>query len=187
MIFYLFHNIINNINFTDNWNESKKNCLTLIVGGTLYVILYVLLEYLYKKTYNIFFDLMHKFFFYFVIVDAITMAVLYKLYWGRSIINEITPSEDKWHLDEENHKYKSHETLAYEDIRNFNNKSNKLDELEKNVENLGDNIENLEENIKDIEEKTDEMETAILFQPGGTIEKNCENDFINKSNEQQNN
>ena len=107
MIFYTIHNLINNINYTKEWNESKKNCFTFIIGATLYAILYVIFEYLSRSSGRLVFQMINKFFLYFVIIDVITMAVIYKLYWGRSILNETIPNEDvEWEFDKEEHKYK---------------------------------------------------------------------------------
>ena len=102
MIFYLIHNFINI--FAENWKESRKNCFTLIIGATMYILLYVLLEYVFKTSGNLFIQILHRFFLYFVIVDIFTMAIIYKIYWGRSILNE-GGDDDDWILTDD-HKYK---------------------------------------------------------------------------------
>ncbi len=178
MIFYLIHNMINNMQLTSEWSESKKNCFTLIIGGTLYVLLYVFLEYFHKITGNIFIDLLHKFFFYFVIIDAITMAILYKLYFGRSIFNETIPNEDaNWNYDDETHKYKSKKNLETDEIRKFNQKSIELDDLHEDMDGLRDNM-------KDMADKTDQMEEAILCHPSGEMVQELKKDFNNLSTQQ---
>ncbi len=164
MLFYLLHNLINNLQLTDGWKESKKNCLTFIVGATIYILLYVLAEYLQRKTGYLVFELFHKFFFYFVIIDAITMAVLYKLYWGRSILNEIIPNENSnWVFKDDDHKYVKRENLEADEIRHFNQKSKKLDELD--------------EEIDELKDKTEELETALLYHPDGNLAKEFKTNF----------
>lgn len=164
MLFYLLHNLINNLEFTQSWAESKKNIFTFIIGATCYILLYVFAEYLQRKSGYLIFELFHKFFFYFVIVDAVAMAVLYKLYWGRSILNETMPNEDSnWDFKEEDHKYTKRKNLQEDEIRNFNEKSQKLDELD--------------EEVDELREKTEELETALLYHPDGELAKELKSNF----------
>jgi hypothetical protein len=169
MIFYILHNIINI--FFENWNESRKNCLTFIIGGTLYVLLYVFLEYMCKTTKNLFIELLHKFFLAFVVIDAFTMAILYKSYWGRSIFKEIDPhAESEWSYNENDHRYKRNRDISVEEMRKFNQKSKEFDELNSNIDDIRDNI-------VELDNKTNEMGEALLYHPDGDIAKECKEDF----------
>ncbi len=173
MIFYLLHNIINNLNFTSEWNESKKNCFTLIIGGTLYVLLYIFLEYIHKKSGSMFIELLHKFFLYFIIIDIITMAIMYKLYWGRSILNEVIPNEDtNWVLNEETHKFQRKKDLEVDEIIKFNQRKQELEDLHENVDDLRDNMQQMSE-------KTDQMEEALLYHPDGEMVQELKEEFDN--------
>jgi methyl-accepting chemotaxis protein len=173
MIFYLLHNFINNIEYTKDWYESKKNCFTLIIGGTLYILLYVLLEYLYHKTGNMFLRLLHKFFLGFVIVDAFGMAIMYKLFYGRSIMNELDPyAESEWQFDGE--RYKRKRDISIDEMRRFNESS-------KNLDDLVENIDDIRENIQELDKKTEEISEAVMYHPDGEFAQEFKRDFENIS------
>lgn len=91
MFFYLLHHTINALPFTSEWSESRKNCLTLFLGGNLYVIFFVFLEWIVKNSTggNFWAQAFRNFYFWFILVDAFSMAIVYKSYWGRSIFREI--------------------------------------------------------------------------------------------------
>ena len=95
---------MNSFNFSGDWAESKKNCLTFLIGGNLHLILFLIVQYLSKNTGNMLAELFYRFYSVFVLIDMFTMAILYKCYWGRSIINEME-NDGRWHFDKENHKY----------------------------------------------------------------------------------
>lgn len=171
MIFYLLHNFINYINITESWSESQKNCFTFIFGSTLYVILYVICEYLSRTYAKLVFELMTKFFLYIVVIDVITMCILYKKYFGRSILNETIPNEDSnWIYDSENHTYQKKKDLEIDELRKFNERSDELDDLR--------------ENIIQLDQKTDEITDALLYHPDNGIANKCKKDFEQLSNEQ---
>ena len=92
MIFWILHNILNNLTTIKDWSESKKNLTNLLVGGNIYILLYVTLGYLVKKSDNFLLEGFYNFFIYFVILDVMAMAIIYKLYWGRPITTEIGSS-----------------------------------------------------------------------------------------------
>jgi hypothetical protein len=102
MFFYLFHKLINWI--APTWTESQKNCLTLLVGGTLHIFAYVTLEYYWKQTGSAYLQLLHNYYILFVLVDIFSMVALYKSYFGRIIFHELDPYEND-NYDEKNHKY----------------------------------------------------------------------------------
>ncbi len=187
MIFWTLHNFINNVGFASGgttqsatqWSESKKNIFTFIIGGTLYVLLYVFLEYLIKMTNNIFIELLHKFFLFFVIIDVIAMAVLYKLYWGRSILNEGIPNEDSnWVFDEEKHKYDKRKNLEVDELRTFIDKSQQLDNIKKDVD---EELDDMRDILGQMEDKTNEMGEALLYHPDSAMARDAKEDFINLS------
>lgn len=172
MIFYLLHNIINT--FVKDWSESKKNCFTFVIGGTLYVLLYVFLEYLSKITGNLFITLLHKFYLYFIVIDTISMAILYKNYFGRSIFTEIDPfAESEWTYDENTNRYKRNKDISIEEMRKFNESSKGLKDLEVN-------IDDIRENILDLDKKTEEISEAVLYHPNSEYAKELEKDFNSK-------
>src|SRR3989304_639972 len=127
MIFYLVHHIMNY--FTLDWREGKKNCLTFIIGANLHLFLFLFIQYLAKNSGNMYIELFYRFYFVFVIIDVIAMAILYKCYWGRSIVNEMG-AEDNWEYDAEKHKYARKTANPHEE-----NTNNKIDPINANNNN----------------------------------------------------
>lgn len=112
MIFYIVHNIVNCYKTT--WSESQKNCFTLVIGGSLHVLMYITLQYLARVYQSAYLELLSRFYGFFFLIDAVTMAIIYKLYWGRSIMNEVSDNRDQWLLDEEKHLYSRKQQEAEE-------------------------------------------------------------------------
>jgi len=102
MIFYLIHHLIRCLPFGNKWSEARLNCLTLVLGGCMYFVLYgFLTEYSTKG----FFKIMKDFWIYFAFVDMVTMAILYRNFFGRPIMAEIDNTPGEWEYDEDNHRY----------------------------------------------------------------------------------
>jgi hypothetical protein len=82
--------------------DGQRNVRILFVTLVLYVIVYAISnEY---KDKNIFMRIINTYFFYFLAIDIITSACLYRTYYGRSVLNELHHHEtDKY--DENTHSY----------------------------------------------------------------------------------
>lgn len=179
MIYYILHNLLRTFSFTENWEESKKNCLTFIFGSTFYVLLFCSLEYFCKLTKNLFLELITKFFLLFVGIDAVGMAIIYKLYYGRNILHEIDASrEHEWILDDKTHKYNKKSVLRKEkraekiekELMDYYKKSNDVEELKEKTDNL-------EKNTDELREKTDDLEKALLYHPDGPLAQEIKSEF----------
>ena len=89
MFYYLIHQIMQ-MKFMDDKENGKKNVMTFLFGSILYFLLY---GYLRSPTTNINNFVMYalkNFFHWFILIDMICMAVIYKLYYNRSIFNEMS-------------------------------------------------------------------------------------------------
>ncbi len=92
MIFYAVHNIMHHTPGIKNWSESKKNITTLLVGGLLYIFL---LSFVQSEPYrplvdsNFFLFTLKNWFLWIVLLDMTAMAIVYKNYWGRTILDEL--------------------------------------------------------------------------------------------------
>ena len=186
MIYYFIHNFLNLFSYTSEWKESRKHCLNFIFGSTFYVTLFVFLQYLTKTTQHLFIELITKFFPLFVIIDALGMAIIYKIYWGRSILSEIDATREyNWTFDKKKHKYYKKDILRNEkkkkkiekELMNYYNKSDHIDELKEKTNDL-------DKQTKELRNKTDELETALLYHPDGQIAKELEKDFYENANKQ---
>jgi len=106
MFFYIIHQIVNVLPMMAEWTESRKNCITLIIGLYLHFFFFIALEYIQGYSSNKIFELMRRFYLPFIFIDAFVMAIVYKCYWGRSILNETEDTDHRWDYDEQTHKYK---------------------------------------------------------------------------------
>ena len=85
-----------------NLTEGQRNVRILFVGLILYLVLHSI-AYSYKETSAIF-KFINGYFMFIIIADIILCACLYKMYYGRSIVNELNGHETD-HYDEKAHKY----------------------------------------------------------------------------------
>jgi hypothetical protein len=92
MIFYTLHHINQYlIPWSKETSEGRKNILTFIFGAVLYFLVYGVLKDDKMKSIvenNVVLSVFGNFFIYFVIVDIIAVAGLYKNYFNRSILHE---------------------------------------------------------------------------------------------------
>lgn len=110
MFFYIINHVLNSLPWTADWTESKKNCLNLILGVNLYILFFVLLEWMKKSgvggTLAFFSDRFRNFYPYVIGADCFAVAILFKKYFNRSILTELfhpvtdTPNYDNADKDE---------------------------------------------------------------------------------------
>lgn len=103
MIYYILHQ-------SPLWKgvpDGKRNVRILFLTLTLYLFIHSIAYEMKDK--NIFAKVIHGYFVYFLLIDVVICATLYKTYYGRSILKELKPNEtDAW--DEKNHRYYKIET-----------------------------------------------------------------------------
>ncbi len=98
MYFYIFHQI-NQVLRKDEDADGSVNVRTLILGGIMYIITHAIISnpnssmYLYKN-----------YLLYFFLLDVFAMGIIYKKYYGRSILKEMNEYDTDIY-DEKNHKY----------------------------------------------------------------------------------
>lgn len=92
MLFFTIHHIIQNLPLTNGWQESKKNIVTFLVGAISYVFL---TSFLNSKRYagftdaNFFTFTLKNWLLWIIGIDIFAMAIVYKCYWGRTILSEL--------------------------------------------------------------------------------------------------
>lgn len=98
MYYYLLHELSTHL-FTTLPN-GKRNVRVFFIGSLLHFI-----TYLFAQSYPSLF-MLANFYFLFWLIDAITMAIIYKLYYSRSIFAEIDDySTEKWKYNSEKDTY----------------------------------------------------------------------------------
>ncbi len=102
-LFYIVHNFI--LPNTPEFREGRRNCATFLIGAVTYAVLYGIvmhLKYLYGKVM----DAMLSALVLIIMADAATMAVEYRLYYGRTILHELEDEDvETFAFDQKTHKY----------------------------------------------------------------------------------
>ena len=178
MIFYLVHELMQNYVYPTSWKESKKNCLTFLLGANLHVVLFVVIQYFAKTSQNMLVELFFRFYFLFFIIDAIAMAIIYKSYWGRSIVNEFVGRKG-WLFDSKTHTYTKREKKNVKDWNDFmeEDKETLYADLSGNVHKNLDNVEKREEkeNAKDWNDFMEKDKEILYTDLSGNVHKNLDN------------
>lgn len=119
MIFYFIHNL-------PIWNDienGKRNVRILMITMVLYMILHFLVnEYADTNTVCCF---MKIYFNFILLADIFINAITYKLYYGRSVLYEMSDTDIK-----EKHVYND-ETHKYSERKNDSSKKNKKNKKNK--------------------------------------------------------
>ena len=102
-LFYVLHNFV--LSNSPEFSGGRRNCATFLVGAVLFALLYgcvMHLKYLYGKVV----DSLLLVLFWIVLADASTMAMEYKLYYGRTILHELNDDDsEKFEFLHDTHKY----------------------------------------------------------------------------------
>ena len=115
VFFYALHNFIEEI--PDNLPQGKRNCKTVLIGGLMYIVAYVIVANL-RLSYGKVYDAVLTGLIMMFMLDVATMGWIYKDYYGRSIIHEINDdSIDGYVYNTDEHRYKK----KYEDEDMFIN------------------------------------------------------------------
>ena len=98
MLFYLLYHLP----IWKGMTNGKRIARIMLIALVLYILLFA---YSFEhKNDNFLFKVISGYFVYFLIADFVVNAVLYKLYYGRSILKEFKSYETDY-FDEKKHKY----------------------------------------------------------------------------------
>jgi hypothetical protein len=103
MIYYILHNFLPE---TETFKDGKRNCFTFLFGSVCYSVVYAVLKNV-QLMYGIVIDACITAFLLILGGDVLTMAYIYKNYYGRNIIHEIGAEREQkdWKYNDETHKY----------------------------------------------------------------------------------
>lgn len=103
--YYVLHEYV--LPESETFTGGKRNCATFLYGSFMYAVIYAVLKNL-QLRYGMCMDAVIAAFFTIVLSDAVAMSVIYRQYYGRSILNEIELDENvnKWIFDEKTQKYR---------------------------------------------------------------------------------
>lgn len=86
MIFNILHKLVNLS--SSYFTEQNRNLFVFVTGTILYVLLYATIGSLVHI--NKFYFVLFNTFWYIIVADIIAIAIIYKNYYGKPIINEVT-------------------------------------------------------------------------------------------------
>jgi hypothetical protein len=161
--------------FSDEYmTDLKRNCLTVIAGAICYFLLY---GYLVDNSSNSWTLLLKNWFGYFILFDVVMMGVIYRNYYGRSIINEIVEQEptEKWDYDPDNHLYIRKDLKDKEHL--YDSKIIMVDQTLQSLANHSHIINKTEQELEKVKADVNELDMAIRYAPGGELAKEAEADF----------
>lgn len=97
---------IYNLDWGKKLSNSQRNCRIFVYGMCIYTLIYVLLKNLQiSKQFGERFDIIYTAIFVLFFVDVVTMAYLFRSYFGISIFEETLGKTDGKKYDPTTHKY----------------------------------------------------------------------------------
>jgi hypothetical protein len=94
MIFFLLHHLVHAL-FGVRISEERKNLFTFLLGTFLWVCLWTVVQSRsIREKWGFIGDVLNYGFVYLVVTDVFAMAVIYKNYWGNTILHETNSVTD---------------------------------------------------------------------------------------------
>lgn len=164
MIFFVLHHLFQILPISD----LRRNCLTFLLGTVSY---FILRGYLESHQTNWLFKTIVNWFWYLVAADVITMGIIYREYYGRSLVQEAFTDPDKWNWDPKQHKYQRTELSEQQEY--FRDKLDTLDQVDQKNQQVDQSLQQLAKSkekldkIDQIEENLNELDLAFKYRPEG--------------------
>lgn len=181
MIFFLLHHLFQILPITD----LRRNCLTFLIGSIIY---FLLRGYLQDHNINWITRTFIDWFWYLLAADVVAMGIIYREYYGRSIVEETFSDPEKWQWDAEQHKYVRTDLSQREEY--FRDKLDALDQVgdktfqvDLSLRELNSAKEKLDK-IDQLEENLNELDQAFRYRPDGEEAKELKEHFNQLVNEQ---
>ena len=161
MFFYLLH-------ISPLWKDlenGKRNVRTFICGTFCYILLHAYMFSAKNKTVK----LLRNYIWYIIMADCAAMAASYRIFYGRSILNELSTSHEKDKFDEETHKWIKDEQVPVQSQMQapiqINKKEIKFENNESDIQfdhDLKKQILENEKKIKENKQKIQNYEDPII-------------------------
>lgn len=101
--YYALHTLL--LPETAAFKEGRRNCATFLFGSVCYAAAYALVENA-RLRWGASFDAVKSALLMVWLADGATMAVIYRGYYGRSILCEVGEDQRHWVYDADTHKYR---------------------------------------------------------------------------------
>lgn len=192
-IFYTIHNLPWGHDLTDG----QRNCRTFLLGVCIYVGLYLILKNLHIFGYlGGMYDALYSSFLVILMADIGVMGYVYRSYFGRSILHELSPDEQKtqkWYYDPKTHTYLEHPPIEVQLTNELKEQAARA-EYDLKMERLQEEITHLkqekfsQEQTQQIIDGKNRLRAAVmiqrwwrrhLYQPRtGVVFKKAQQDFV---------
>lgn len=140
----------------DEDKDGAINTRTLILGGVFYIITHAIVS-----TPGNPLNLYKHYILYFLILDAFVMGIIYKQYYGRTILKELNEYEtDKF--DESKHKYTQNKKISKNTTEEENNESFEDQKAMPNTSKKQKSKKTSEETIDNQKENDNQEETKEI-------------------------
>jgi len=179
MFFFLLHHLFTLL-FDGVLTDLRRNCITFLLGTVLYVLCW---GFLFNRFSHWLAQTIQDFFWYFVVADVAVMAIIYRSYYGRSIVSELDPdSQDKYDWNDDDHQYRKSklavkEALMDDGVKEMHRVIGKSEETLGDLEEAKEKIEEFENDLQNLESNVNELDMAIRYAPGGEIAQKAQTDF----------
>lgn len=111
MFFYLFHNLNHGLFRSKEKSDGATNVRTLILGSIFWILFHVWANSQSMKAYFV-----KDYFWWFFLVDVFAMGIIYKLYYKRSIFNELKGTDTDIYLEKEHRYIKPYEANNFNSV-----------------------------------------------------------------------
>jgi len=182
MYFFILHNLFKVLPIFSSMKDIQRNCMTLLLGTILYLLTLGFLRL--QKSKNSMYEVFHNFYGFIIIADICCMAVIYREYYGRNIICEVTDSTNKWDYDDKKKKYVRTDLSEKEEF--FKDKLDKLEKVDDTLDEAQEVVEQFKDKIDEIDEireELDELDSAIKYHPDGMIATELAKKYVDKNEE----
>jgi hypothetical protein len=158
MYFFLLHHVLKIFPGLSELSNLRKNVITFMVGVILYIMTYAYLQTVVLNGGGIFVETIRNFFVYILVADTISMGIIYREFYGRSIASELFDKPGKWFWNDSDEKYEETDLSMKEKF--FSNKMDKLDLIDDIEEKATEIIRDLNENKEKLD-KIDQIEENL--------------------------
>lgn len=175
MFYYIIHHILRMIPNIREWSDLKLNCTTLLMGTVLHILIVGYLKTKSNGNENSFIGNLFRWYYYLIVADMVCVGVIYKEYYGRSILAEVDDVEN-WEWDDNKKKYKSQYQGRVDRSKEAIERANELEE----------EMYDTRKNLVETRDKVEEIDMAIRYHPNGEIVKEVKEGFEEKLKEMRN-
>lgn len=167
-------------------SDLQLNCITFLFGSVIYFISY---GYVRENAQTFVGRMIKDWGIYIWLCDVVTMAILYRSHYGRSILSEGLDDPEKWTWNDQTNQYQRTDLDKKEEF--YDKKFKDIERAADMAEEFEEALQDLDEQKKEVTEKVlsrldkidkieqdvQELDMAIRYAPGGEMMQMAQTDF----------